>query len=156
MVLAHFNNYTCAIPLVWVGAGLVLESHSVTNTKWCEGLGVLTPTVLLSHVTVSQCFFSKVQGFSPSLVWAVLVRQYWDKIFDRSSEDAHCWREFCGWVWGVSILENCSLKCVDINCAVFPSVASDHSLYGFDAYFSSAIAVWKCYRTEAVVDSPIF
>ena len=64
-------------------------------------------------------------------------------------------REFCGWVWSVSILKDCFLECVNIDCAIFPGVASDHSLDSFNADLSSAVAVWECYGAEAMVDSPI-
>ena len=33
------------------------------------------------------------------------------------------------------------LECVDVDCSIFPDVASDQPFDGFDTYLSSAVAV---------------
>ena len=57
-VLAYFNDNACAVPLVWVGASLILDSDSIANTEGCESSCVFAPSLLLNHVTVPQCLFT--------------------------------------------------------------------------------------------------
>ena len=85
----------------------------------------------------------------------ILSRQGWDQILGRSSEDAHGWGQFRGRVWGVPVLEDGFLECININFTIFPHIARNQPLDGFDTYFSSAVAVRECHGTKAMVDPPI-
>ena len=85
----------------------------------------------------------------------VFSRQNWDHILYWSFEHAYGWRGFGGRVRGVSVLKDVLLKCISVDCIIFSCIAGGQPRDGFDTYFISAIAVGKCYRAEAVVDSPI-
>ena len=47
------------------------------------------------------------------------------------------------------------LECIDVDCAIFPDIASDQPFDGFDTYLSSAVAVGERHRAKMVVYPPI-
>ena len=78
-------------------------------------------------------------------MWVVFARQDWDQVLSWSSEDTHGWGEFGGRVGCVPVLKDGLLECIDVDCAIFPDVASNQPLDGFDTHLSSAIAVRECH-----------
>ncbi len=44
VVLEHFHDRPCLVPLRWVAAGLILNEDRVTATKGGQAVGVLIPS----------------------------------------------------------------------------------------------------------------
>jgi len=110
--------------------------HSISLGVTCGR--VLTPllTAIGLHVVCGIYF----QGGGPLLVFQINTRLGTPLVVGFGV--FQYWEDQC-------------LECIDVNGTILPDIASDQPFDGFDSHLSSAIAVWKCYRAQAVVYSPL-
>ena len=87
-------------------------------------------------------------------MWVVFPRQDGDEVFSK-----HMVGDI--FVVGVPVLENCCLEYINVNVngAILPNITCNQPLDSFDPHLTSAsasaVAVWECYRAQAVVYSPL-
>ena len=60
-------------------------------------------------MTVAECLFTSRKGVFPGWVGLVTAGGNRYEIFDRASEDAFRWGEFCGRIGSIAILKDCNL-----------------------------------------------
>ena len=90
----------CRLFLVVLGLWCV---HSICLGEACGG--VLMP--LLLYIGSGNPSMSGVVG---------IFRKDRDEILYWSSKEIHGWGEFSGGVWGVPVLKNGFLECIDVDC----------------------------------------
>ena len=83
-------------------------------------------------------------------MWVLFPRRDGDEVLYRSFKHTHIGGHFCGKIWGVPVLER-----INVIGTIFPNIASNQPLNGFDPHLSSAVAVWEWYGAQAVVYSPL-
>ncbi len=120
---------------------LVLYADKVADPKGWELLGMLGHFVSNADVAFAQGSFSSFQCFMSSLMQVVLPRNNRNEIANWVTEEAHCWRDICVMVWGVTILRNSSLHSISIQVTLWASVVGDESFHCFYSNFGITVTM---------------
>ena len=119
MELAYLDDYASLVPFVWVRASLVLDPHSVTYLSWYvhsislgDSLNASSRNCRYSLHVVCGLYFPGRMGMR-SLTGLPNMHIAGDI--------------FVGRVWGVPVLEDRCLECIEVDGTILPNIASDQS-----------------------------
>ena len=108
------NYDACTLPFCWVGSHLILNEDLISKLKGREGLSVSRPSLMVSHMTLSECSFPVKENLSPCMVRVVVARGERKAITNLPTEDSKGRREFGDRINSIPVGEDCSMKTVDI------------------------------------------
>ena len=114
MELPYFYYDPSFVPFVRVGSHLVLDPDGITYFEWRQIHSVLRKPFCVTHVTVAECVFTRLEGTLPRRMRLVFSRVNWNEVPDGATEQDHGRGQGCITIWCVPVLKHGSLKCISV------------------------------------------